>query len=99
MCDTIFGDNLVSTTMSGKNYFDLNNPQDIDELNRLAFDDDNDENYLPDLDLDESDESETEDNLETRSVESDTDHELDLEEIDDANNEEISDNFYSGELK
>lgn len=85
--------------MSGKNYFDLNNPQDIDELNRLAFDDDNDENYLPDLDLDESDESETEDNLETRSVESDTDHELDLEEIDDANNEEISDNFYSGELK
>lgn len=82
--------------MSKKQVFDLNNPQDIDELNRLIFDDDADDNVTLDEDfIIESEESETEDHLETRSIDSDTDHEAEFVE-----EEEVqSDNFYNGKSK
>lgn len=80
-----------------KTVFDLNKPQDIDELNRLAFDDDLDESIIPNQDeddLEESDDSETEDHLETRSIDSDTDHEIEPEDIEDVEMEDESDNIY-----
>lgn len=50
-----------------KQIFDFSNPKDIEELTRLAFSEDDDLQE----DVDDSDESETEDHAETTSVDSD----------------------------
>lgn len=57
--------------------YDLSKSEDIEEVNRLI-----DEK----INFEESDESQTEDNLETRTNDSDTDHEIEenLEEVENA---------------
>ena len=56
-----------------KKYFDLSKSEDIDQIHQLLFSEEDDRND----NLEESGDSETEDNLETRSFDSETDHEND----------------------
>ncbi|XP_072397676.1 uncharacterized protein [Diabrotica undecimpunctata] len=76
--------------------YKLDNPADVEELNRLVFEEGEcDTNTLPQEDFDESDESSTEDYLETRSMNSDTDHEIDDVDTEDMVGAE-SENFDNG---
>lgn len=83
-----------------KKVYNLDKQEDIDELNRLIFEENLDDNAdVPQEELDEQSESENEDILETRSVDSDTDHEVDEEGLEEVETEEESGNFYMGEWK
>ncbi|XP_049798172.1 uncharacterized protein LOC126226075 [Schistocerca nitens] len=71
--------------------YDLENPKDLEEVHRLLLDDEvsiEDEDALAETD------SETEDILETRSVDSDIDHEFDEEENNEA--QETDEHYYFG---
>lgn len=67
--------------MSNRRY-DLTKPEDIEELRRLALaeGDDFEGETVAEDDFRESDESDSPDEVETRSVDSDTDHEITEEE-------------------
>lgn len=60
-----------------KRHYNFDNPDDIEELNRLAFEEIDENVVLADEDFEESDYSETEDNVEVRLYDSDTDHDVD----------------------
>ncbi|KAJ8914718.1 hypothetical protein NQ315_017428 [Exocentrus adspersus] len=73
---------------------DRTNIDDIEELNRVGFLDNEDSNKIPAEDFGESEDSDTEDYVETRSVDSNTDHEItDDEDIED----EQHYNFFLGQ--
>lgn len=63
-----------------KKRLNLENPDDIEELDRLAFEEIEDGVTVADENFDESDKSETEDNVEKRLVHFDTNHEIDSKE-------------------
>ncbi|XP_049792574.1 paired box protein Pax-3-B-like [Schistocerca nitens] len=69
--------------------YDLENPKDLEEVHRLLLDD---EVSIEDEDDPAETDSETEDILETRSVDSDTDHEFDEEENNEA--QETDEHYY-----
>lgn len=81
--------------MSGRKY-DLSNPEDIEELNRLAFADEAEPGGIPEDDIEESDDSEDEDYVDVRSVDSETDHEISDDETE---GEEQPQNDYFGKWK
>lgn len=60
-----------------KKCYNLDNAADVEELNRLVFEEIDESRTTPIENFDESDESETEDHVETRDTDSDTDHEID----------------------
>ncbi|KAF5275491.1 hypothetical protein FQR65_LT16641 [Abscondita terminalis] len=62
--------------MSRKKYFDFSKPEDVEEAHRLIFEDNEPVGNTLDLDddFDESETSDLDDHVETRSVDSDTDH-------------------------
>lgn len=76
-----------------KQIYDLNKPEDIEELNRVGFLDEEDLYEVPEEYFDESEDSETEDYVETRSSDSETDHEIDNDEPED---EEPQENCFLG---
>ena len=85
-------------TMSRKKFFDLTKDENIEEIHRLLMDDDEDE-IAGDVEEEivDSDGSSSEDNVETRSVESDTDHDIsEEEEIEDAVEEETNVSHFLG---
>lgn len=72
---------FVKIKMSKRTY-NLNNLEDIEELNRFAFVDE-ELNQSSGEEFGDSDDSETEDYIESRSTDSETDHEFsDVEEED-----------------
>lgn len=79
-----------------KRIYDLSNPVDIEELNRLAFEDEAEPGEIPEDDIEESDDSGGEDHVDVRSVDSETDHEMSDEE---SEGEEQTQNDYFGKWK
>ncbi|KAI4469376.1 hypothetical protein MML48_1g00096 [Holotrichia oblita] len=77
--------------MSTKNYFDLSKQEDIDEIQRLIFEENEASDDVLAEDFGESDESDTDDRIEMRSVDSNTDHEIsdDEEEIAEAETDDF----------
>lgn len=73
--------------------YDLSNPRDIEELNRLAFVDEVEPGVIPEDNIEDSDDSEDEDYVDVRSVDSETDHEI---SDDDTEGEEQPQNDYFG---
>ncbi|KAF5283019.1 hypothetical protein FQA39_LY04890 [Lamprigera yunnana] len=76
--------------MSAKKLFNFSKPEDVEELQRLMFEDDETNVVAQNEDFDESDESDSNDHVETRSVDSETDREIngdeDTEEPEQENN-------------
>lgn len=75
-----------------KNIIDLENPNDIEEIHRLLYDDDD----FGEEDFNGSDDSETEDCVEMRDLMSDTDHEVENSE-NEGNLELDNTHFFYGE--
>lgn len=74
--------------MSSKKVYDLSKQQDIDELNRLVFEEAEEVGSVVEEHISDSDESDTDDHVEVRSVESDTDHEISDQEISEESSDE-----------
>ncbi|KAF5282054.1 hypothetical protein FQA39_LY00578 [Lamprigera yunnana] len=75
---TVKSRNKVHTMDKKRYYFD--NPADVEKLRHLAYEEMDELMVLPDENLNESDDSETEDRIETRTIGSDTDHDVDDED-------------------
>lgn len=85
--------------MSLKSFYNLSKQQDIDELNRLVSKEaDEVGGDLPTEEhISDSDESETDDRVEVRSVESDTDHGIsDQEGSEESSEEQREANYFLG---
>lgn len=81
--------------MSTKKFFDFSKPEDIEEAHRLIFEEDDVSVEVPDENFDESDESDSDDQVETRSVDSNTDHEISDDEGE-SEEPEVDDYYFSG---
>ncbi|XP_066154290.1 uncharacterized protein [Euwallacea fornicatus] len=78
-----------------KKRFNLNSTDDIEELNRLVFEEMEKSVTIADENFDESDDSEMEDYVEERLVDSDTDHEIDSQEECDEEDSDCDADYYS----
>lgn len=79
--------------MSSKKFFDLSKPEDIEEVHRLIFEEGESNVDVPEEDFQESDESYSEDVVETRSADSNTDHDITDDEVEEP---EAHDSYFSG---